>query len=353
MPAQWPHHRLRRSRCLSPATLTPCHSASAPAGSPRRRWSATSLTPMSQIPHAFFPEPTRSASSSAAGGYSVETCSCARSGSQQIIHDIYAQNIKKEEMTILGWRNIPSDNSHARSSVKPTRPVRRQVFIGRGNRIESEDEFEHQLYILRKIDLEPHLHPARHRLWAITRCRSCRTVVYKGMFLADQLGTCYRFCAARISSARSRSCTSGSRPTRPAWSLAHPSTDDRRNGEIDTLRGNNNWIAARPASVSSPLFGDDVEKSGRSAAEASRTRCFDDALEFLTIGGYSLAHAVMMVVPEAWAGDPLMDQDGARFTEYDAGADRTVGQPRRRSPCRRPQIGATLDRNRLRPARCS
>src|SRR5512136_2873576 len=107
--------------------------------------------------------------------------------------------------------------------------------------------------------------------------------------------------------------------TFPSWRLAHPYRFVAHNGEINTLRGNLNWMAARQASVASPLFGDDISKLWPISYEGqSDTACFDNALEFLYLGGYSLAHAVMMLIPEAWAGNPLMDEDRKAFYEYHA-----------------------------------
>jgi glutamate synthase (NADPH/NADH) large chain len=134
---------------------------------------------------------------------------------------------------------------------------------------------------------------------------SSRTIVYKGMFLAYQVGAYYKDLSDRVSSRRWRWSTSGSRPTpsRPG-SCAHPYRMVAHNGEINTLRGNVNWMAARQASVSSPLFGDDISKLWPISYEGqSDTACFDNALEFLFQGGYSMAHAVMMLIPEAWAGN--------------------------------------------------
>src|SRR2546421_9996793 len=124
------------------------------------------------------------------------------------------------------------------------------------------------------------------------------------------------------------------------------------NGEINTLRGNNNWMAARQASVSSDLFGDDIEKLWPISYEGqSDTACFDNALEFLVQGGYPLAHAMMMMIPEAWAGNPLMDEERRSFYEYNAALMEPWDGPAAIAFTNGRQIGATLDRNGLRPAR--
>ena len=138
---------------------------------------------------------------------------------------------------------------------------------------------------------------------------SCRTLIYKGMFLADQLNTYYPdLHDPDFESALALVHQRFSTNTFPTWSLAHPYRMIAHNGEINTLRGNNNWMAARQASVSSPKFGDDIGKLWPISYEGqSDTACFDNALEFLTMGGYPLAHAMMMLIPEAWAGNPLME----------------------------------------------
>jgi glutamate synthase (NADPH/NADH) large chain len=140
--------------------------------------------------------------------------------------------------------------------------------------------------------------------------------------------------------------------TFPTWSLAHPYRMVAHNGEINTLRGNNNWMAARQASVSSPKFGDDIGKLWPISYEGqSDTACFDNALEFLTMGGYPLAHAMMMLIPEAWAGNPLMDEERRSFYEYNAALMEPWDGPAAIAFTDGRQIGATLDRNGLRPAR--
>ena len=310
-----------------------------------------------QIPHAFFakktdhlgfklPEP---------GEYAVGQLFMPRDPDwRQIIRDIYAQTIKREGMVLLGWRDVPKDNSTLGESVKPTEPMHQQVFIGRGKKIKDADEFERRLYMLRKLISQKIYSRRERRLSGYYPVSiSCRTVVYKGMFLADQLGTYYPdlhdpdFVSA-LALVHQRFSTN----TFPTWSLAHPYRMIAHNGEINTLRGNNNWMAARQASVSSPLFGDDIEKLWPISYEGqSDTACFDNALEFLVQGGYPLAHAVMMMIPEAWAGNPLMDEERRAFYEYNAALMEPWDGPAAIAFTNGRQIGATLDRNGLRPAR--
>ena len=182
---------------------------------------------------------------------------------------------------------------------------------------------------------------------------SCRTVVYKGMFLSYQLGEYYldlhdpRFASA-LALVHQRFSTN----TFPSWRLAHPYRMICHNGEINTLRGNVNWMAARQASVSSPLFGDNISKLWPISFEGqSDTACFDNALEFLVQGGYSLAHAMMLLIPEAWAGNQLMDEKRHDFYQYHASLMEPWDGPAAIAFTDGRQIGATLDRNGLRPAR--
>ena len=310
-----------------------------------------------QIPHKFFakkaaelgftlPEP---------GQYAIGQLFLPREQSwRQIIRDIYVEMIEREGLTLLGWREVPTDNSTLGKSVIPTEPTHRQVFIGQGKKKLNEQEFERRLYILRK-SISAAIYKKRERRVAsyYPVSISCRTVIYKGMFLADQLGTYYPDLQdpdfeLALALVHQRFSTN----TFPTWSLAHPYRYIAHNGEINTLRGNTNWMAARQASVSSPLFGKDINKLWPISYEGqSDTACFDNALEFLTQGGYSLAHAMMMLIPEAWAGNPLMDEERRAFYEYNAALMEPWDGPAAIAFTNGRQIGATLDRNGLRPAR--
>src|SRR5712672_2365532 len=310
-----------------------------------------------QIPHAFFerkvaeigfrlPKP---------GEYAVGALFMPKETAwRKVIKSIIADQIKDEQLTVLGWRDVPTDNSSLGQTVKPTEPAHMQVFIGRGAHIKNEDDFERRLYILRK-SISQAIYQRRDRGLAgyYPVSLSCRTVVYKGMFLADQLGTYYPdLDDPDFDSALALVHQRFSTNTFPTWSLAHPYRMIAHNGEINTLRGNNNWMAARQASVSSDLFGDDIEKLWPISYEGqSDTACFDNALEFLVQGGYPLAHAMMMMVPEAWAANPLMDEERRAFYEYNAALMEPWDGPAAVAFTDGRQIGATLDRNGLRPAR--
>ena len=283
-------------------------------------------------------------------------CSCrATPNWRQIIRDIYAEVIAREGLTLLGWRDVPTDNSDARR-VGRSRPSRctSRCSSAAARRSSTEDEFERRLYILRK-SISNAIYKRRERRVAgyYPVSISCRTVIYKGMFLADQLGTYYPdLHDPDFESALALVHQRFSTNTFPTWSLAHPYRYIAHNGEINTLRGNVNWMAARQASVSSPLFGNDINKLWPISYEGqSDTACFDNALEFLVQGGYSLAHAMMMMIPEAWAGNPLMDEERRAFYEYNAALMEPWDGPAAIAFTNGRQIGATLDRNGLRPAR--
>src|SRR5271163_2855412 len=273
---------------------------------------------------------------------------------RQEIMDTYAAIAAQEGMTILGWRDVPTDNSTLGESVKPTEPVNKQVFLARNPKITSEDEFERRLYILRKT-ISGILYGKRERRTSnyYPVSISCRTVIYKGMFLADQLGAYYPdLHDPDFESALALVHQRFSTNTFPTWSLAHPYRMVAHNGEINTLRGNNNWMAARQASVSTPKFGADISRLWPVSYEGqSDTACFDNALEFLVLGGYPLAHAMMMMIPEAWAGNQLMNEERRDFYEYNAALMEPWDGPAAIAFTNGRQIGATLDRNGLRPAR--
>ncbi|WP_394260066.1 glutamate synthase large subunit [Xanthobacter autotrophicus] len=310
-----------------------------------------------QIPHKFFlkeaarlgftlPEP---------GLYAVGHIFLPRDPEgEQIVRATYERAVAEEGLVILGWRDVPTDNSSLGWSVLPTEPKHAQVFIGRGEFAGDEDGFERRLFVLRKV-ISNTVYGARDPRTAgyYPVSLSCRTLVYKGMFLADQLGAYYAdLHDPDFESALALVHQRFSTNTFPAWPLAHPYRMVAHNGEINTLRGNVNWMAARQASVDTELFGADISKLWPISYEGqSDTACFDNALEFLTQGGYSLPHAAMMLVPEAWAGNPLMDEERRAFYEYHAALMEPWDGPAAIVATDGRQIVATLDRNGLRPAR--
>ncbi|MBV8564020.1 MAG: glutamate synthase subunit alpha, partial [Methylobacteriaceae bacterium] len=310
-----------------------------------------------QIPHAFFLDECAKIGISLPGPreYAVGQFFMPRDPAALAkVQAIIDRTIEEEGQVLLGWRDVPTDNSDLAEMVKKVEPTQRQVFIGRGAGVADEEHFERELYILRKV-ISSAVHalsdPATSEHYTVSL--SCRTIVYKGMVLVTQLARYYRDLhdprfASALALVHQRFATN----TFPSWRLAHPYRMVAHNGEINTLRGNVNWMAARQASVDSKLFGNDISKLWPISYEGqSDTACFDNALEFLVQGGYSLAHAMMMLIPEAWAGNPLMDEERRAFYEYHAALMEPWDGPASMVFTDGRQIGATLDRNGLRPAR--
>jgi glutamate synthase (NADPH/NADH) large chain len=310
-----------------------------------------------QLPHEFFAAEVEGLGFSlpAPNHYGVAHLFLPRDTAQQaLIETAYQAAAEQEGMSILGWRDVPVDSSILGESVKPTEPSHRQVFIARGDAIADDDAFERKLYVMRK-SASSHIR-ATYPEWASeyypASCSS-RTIVYKGLVLADGVVKYYKDLQdERVISALALVHQRFSTNTFPSWPLAHPYRMICHNGEINTLRGNNNWMAARQATMSSPVFGDDMQKLWPISYEGqSDSACFDNALELLYQGGYSLPHAMMMMIPEAWAGNPLMDDTLRSFYEYNAALMEPWDGPAAIAFTDGKVIGATLDRNGLRPAR--
>ncbi|WP_348645216.1 glutamate synthase large subunit [Methylobacterium sp. BTF04] len=312
---------------------------------------------LTQIPHAFFkeecaglgialPEP---------GHYGVGQFFMPKdSEARALIEQIVEKALVDEGLPLLGWRDVPVDPSDLGVMVKETEPHHRQLFIGRPATSVDEDAFERRLFTVRKV--------ISNKVYGLKDARtdtyypvslSTRTIVYKGMVLVSQLGEYYRdLLDERFISGLALVHQRFATNTFPTWRLSHPYRMVAHNGEINTLRGNVNWMAARQASVDSDLFGNDISKLWPISYEGqSDTACFDNALEFLVQGGYSLAHAMMMLIPEAWAGNPLMNEERKAFYEYHAALMEPWDGPAAVCFTDGRQIGATLDRNGLRPAR--
>ena len=262
--------------------------------------------------------------------------------------------IKDEGQILLGWRDVPRDNTGLGESVKKIEPVIRQVFIGRGANVTVTDALERKLYIIRKSS--GHAIQAlklRHGKEFYVPSMSARTVVYKGMLLADQVGRYYKdLNDPRVVSALAMVHQRFSTNTFPTWDLAHPFRLIAHNGEINTLRGNVNWIRARQGAISSPILGEDLNKIWPLIYDGqSDSASFDNALEMLVMSGYSIAHAMMMMIPEAWERHTMMDPARRAFYEYHAAMMEPWDGPSAIAFTDGRQIGATLDRNGLRPAR--
>ncbi len=263
--------------------------------------------------------------------------------------------VKAEGQVLLGWRDVPIDREMPMSpTVQAKEPVIRQIFIGRGPDVIVPDALERKLYVIRKTA------SAAIQALKLTHSReyyvpsmSCRTIIYKGLLLADQVGKYYQDLQdPRVVSALALVHQRFSTNTFPEWPLAHPYRMVAHNGEINTVKGNFNWMRAREGVMKSPVLGDDLKKLYPISFEhQSDTASFDNALELLTMSGYPLAHAAMMMIPEAWEQHELMDERRRAFYEYHAAMMEPWDGPAAMVFTDGKQIGATLDRNGLRPAR--
>ncbi|AOG07489.1 glutamate synthase large subunit [Bosea sp. RAC05] len=312
---------------------------------------------LTQIPHRFFAEECARIGIAlpAPGDYAIGQFFMPQDdAARAVCEEIVAQTIEEEGQVFLGWRDVPVDSSDLGDAVRETEPRHRQLFIGRGPGVTDADDFERKVFVLRKsVSNKVYKQQDRSTATYYPVSMSARTIVYKGMVLVTQLGSYFKdLTDERFESAIALVHQRFATNTFPSWRLAHPYRMVAHNGEINTLRGNVNWMAARQASVDSELFGADISKLWPISYEGqSDTACFDNALEFLVQGGYSLAHAMMMLVPEAWAGNPLMNEERRAFYEYHAALMEPWDGPAAIAFTDGRQIGATLDRNGLRPAR--
>jgi glutamate synthase (NADPH/NADH) large chain/glutamate synthase (ferredoxin) len=263
--------------------------------------------------------------------------------------------VRIEGQEVLGWRDVPVDTAMPMSpTVRAKEPVIRQIFIGRGPDIMVTDALERKLYVIRKS--------SGHAIQALKLIHgkeffvpsmSARTVVYKGLLLATQVGVYYRDlqdsrCISALALVHQRFSTN----TFPEWPLAHPYRLIAHNGEINTVKGNFNWMRAREGIMKSAVLGDDLQKLFPLIYEGqSDTACFDNALELLLMSGYPLAQAMMMMIPEAWENHTTMDDNRRAFYEYHAAMMEPWDGPASIVFTDGRQIGATLDRNGLRPSR--
>jgi glutamate synthase (NADPH/NADH) large chain len=263
-----------------------------------------------------------------------------------------ARIVHEEGQTFLGWRDVPRDNRGLAQAAKDREPVVRQVFIA--SRCADQDAFERKLFVIRKrVEHEVRrLNLVDGRQFYVPSLSS-RTLNYKGMLLAHQVGEYFLDLQdERMVSALALVHQRFSTNTFPTWDLAHPFRMIAHNGEINTLRGNINWMAARQKAMKSRWLGEDLDKLWPLIVEGqSDSASFDNALELLVMGGYSMPHAMMMLIPEAWAGNPLMDEERRAFYEFHAPVMEPWDGPAAVAFTDGRMIGATLDRNGLRPAR--
>ncbi len=275
--------------------------------------------------------------------------------SRQACEQEMERAIKAERQVLLGWRDVPVNHDMPMSpTVREKEPVLRQVFIGRGDDVIVQDALERKLYVIRKTaSANIQALKLKHSKEYYVPSMSSRTVIYKGLLLADQVGTYYRDledvrCVSALGLVHQRFSTN----TFPEWPLAHPYRYVAHNGEINTVKGNFNWMRAREGVMSSPVLGADLPKLYPITFPGqSDTATFDNCLELLTMAGYPIAQAVMMMIPEPWEQHSTMDERRKAFYEYHAAMLEPWDGPASIVFTDGRQIGATLDRNGLRPSR--
>ncbi|HET6607477.1 MAG TPA: glutamate synthase large subunit, partial [Rhodopila sp.] len=314
-----------------------------------------------QMPDALLADWARTNGKSlpAAGRYAVAMCFLPRDKqAREIAEHHFEQVVAKEGQAMVGWRDVPTDTTGLGKTVIEKMPVIRQAIVASNLSIRDQDGFERKILAIRKQILNNLRQLAEKRnIPSVTELYmpsfSTRTVVYKGLLLATQVGSFYEDLRNELTvSALALVHQRFSTNTFPSWKLAHPYRFLAHNGEINTVRGNVNWMYARRRSMESDLIGPDLNKMWPIIPHGqSDTACIDNALELLVAGGYSLAHAMMMLIPEAWAHDPLMDPERRAFYEYYAALMEPWDGPAAIAFTDGRQIGATLDRNGLRPAR--
>src|SRR6202171_6471539 len=270
------------------------------------------------------------------------------------VEQLFESIVKAEQQTVLGWRDVPTDNSAIGPTAQASEPVVRQIFIGRNESLEDDLAFERKLFVIRRrVEKAVKRSDIRQRGLFYVSSLSYKTIVYKGMLLAAQLTAFYpdlrdeTFTSA-LAVVHSRFSTN----TFPSWARAHPYRYLAHNGEINTLRGNINWMHARESRFAAKLFGADIVKLLPVVdADGSDSAMFDNALEMLTLSGRSLAHSLMMMIPEPWTGDSFMSEEKRAFYEYHSCLMEPWDGPASIAFTDGYKVGAVLDRNGLRPSR--
>src|SRR3989441_1406583 len=267
---------------------------------------------------------------------------------------VFERIVKEEGLKLIGWRTVPTNNASLGATAKASEPFVRQVFIARGRSLKDDMAFEGKLYVIRKRSANsiPQLPLMQARYWYVASL-SYKTLVYKGMLLTEQLSQYYAdlkdpLLDSALALVHSRFSTN----TFPSWNRAHPYRYLAHNGEINTLRGNINWMHARQALFESELFGDDIKKILPIInTDGSDSAMFDNCLELLALSGRSLPHAVMMMIPEPWENHESMDPERRAFYEYHSCLMEPWDGPASIAFTDGVRIGAVLDRNGLRPSR--
>ncbi|HET9606665.1 MAG TPA: glutamate synthase central domain-containing protein, partial [Nitrospira sp.] len=308
-----------------------------------------------QVPHEFLRRAAGDAGVKlpGAGEYGVGQVFLPPSAAaRQQCETLFGKIVEQEGTRLLGWRDVPVKSDTIGVQARKTEPFMRQVFVARD--VLNEAQFERKLYVIRKLvekAIRESAIDGREHFYIPSL--SASTIVYKGLLLPHQMAAYYQDLKdASMTSALALVHSRFSTNTFPTWPLAHPYRHICHNGEINTLKGNVNWMKARQGRLHSELFGKDMEKLFPIVYEhQSDSACLDNALEFLLLGGRSLPHAMMMLIPEPWVANPQMDLDRRGFYQYHAAMMEPWDGPAAVCFTDGKMIGATLDRNGLRPCR--
>ena len=311
-----------------------------------------------QIPHEFFHKETKKIEITLpeAGEYGVAMVFLPKEAEARVeCEKIIEQVVRIEGQQMLGWRDVPVRSEQIGDQARETEPIIRQCFIGRGKQTRAGVDFDRKLYIIRKVVerevLEATGIPDNSGFYIPSL--STKTIIYKGLLLPHQMRAYYldlndTSMISAIALVHQRFSTN----TFPSWPLAHPYRMLAHNGEINTIRGNRNWMRAREVGMSSAVFGEDLGKLYPLVSqEGSDSGTLDNAVELLTMGGRSLAEAMMVLMPEAWDGNKLMSNTRKGFYEYHACLMEPWDGPAAVAFTDGVQVGAVLDRNGLRPGR--
>ena len=309
-----------------------------------------------QIPHVFFARecPSSGISLPTPGEYAVGMVFLPVDTHDRLqCEGILERIVREEGLSVLGWRDTPVDETAIGRVARGSQPYIQQIFVGRPQALD-QSAFERKLYVVRKrTENEITALEENWKEWFYIPSLSSRTIVYKGLLIAPQLAKFYPELADQdVTSALCLVHQRFSTNTFPSWQLAHPFRYVAHNGEINTVKGNVSWMRARQSILDSPLFGDDIKKLFPIIApESSDSAAFDCALELLVQSGRSLPHAMAMLIPEAWTGNLHMKPEKRAFYEYHASLMEPWDGPAAIAFTDGRLIGATLDRNGLRPGR--
>jgi glutamate synthase (NADPH/NADH) large chain len=309
-----------------------------------------------QIPHAFFEREAAQLGFAlpAPGEYGVGMVFLPVDRHDRLLCEGIVENIAREEgLTVLGWRDTPINGNTIGRLARATQPYIEQIFIGSAPEMD-QDAFERKLYVVRKrVEAAVAETELKEKDFFYIPSLSSRTIVYKGLLLAPQITDFYQeLLDPELTSAICLVHQRFSTNTFPSWKLAHPYRYICHNGEINTLRGNINWMYARQSVLATPLFGDDIRKLLPIITPGgSDSAMIDNAVELLTLSGRTLPHVMSMLIPEAWDHDVTMPDDIKAFYEYHASLMEPWDGPAAVAFTDGRVIGAKLDRNGLRPGR--